>query len=80
MLFATAVGKTPDGLIQQDNISLHIETQNGGSANNYVVHNGSDAALAAKDEVIAAKSEMIVLLQERIQDLEGKFRSVGVLA
>jgi transcriptional regulator with XRE-family HTH domain len=69
-IYAAAVGKSPDDLVQQDNISLHIQTQNGGNANNYVVNNSSEATLAAKNEVIAAKSELIAVQQAHIAALE----------
>jgi transcriptional regulator with XRE-family HTH domain len=79
-LYAAAVGKSPEELVQQNSISLHIQTQNGGSANNYVVNNGSEATLAAKEEVIAAKNEVIAAQQARILALENEMLRVQKIA
>lgn len=75
-LYAAAVGKSPEDLVQQNSISLHIQTQNGGSANNYVVNHGTEATLAAKEEVIAAKNELIAAQQARLEALEHEIKGM----
>ncbi len=60
----------PEELIHQDAPVFNSHHQRGGHASNYVIHNGCDTALAAKDEIIATKNEVIALLKERVQALE----------
>ncbi|MBN8680589.1 MAG: helix-turn-helix transcriptional regulator [Chitinophagales bacterium] len=71
-LFATALGKAPEDLLQTDSINLHIQTQNGGNANNYVVNHHSEQAVQAKDEIIALNKEIMAMQKARIAALESE--------
>ncbi|MFN0033627.1 MAG: helix-turn-helix domain-containing protein [Saprospiraceae bacterium] len=62
-------------LTAQKNPVFNSNHQQGGHANNYIVHNGAEAALAAKDEVIAAKNEMIAILHARVLVLESELQT-----
>jgi transcriptional regulator with XRE-family HTH domain len=72
--FAQAFHVTTDELAHPDTPVFNSHHQQGGHANNYIIQNGADAALAAKDEVIAAKNETIETLKKRIQELESALR------
>ena len=63
MAFSKVFEISTDELIQSPQPVFNSHHQQGGHANNYIVNNGLEAALIAKDEVIAAKNEVINLLK-----------------
>lgn len=75
---AQTLGTTPEELSGYAPPTLHIENQNGGYANNYLIqHNveiikAKDEIIAAKDEVFASKNALIAALQMKIEQLEHK--------
>ncbi len=71
-MVSTALGKAPEDLLQTDSINLHIQTQNGGNANNYVVNHHSEQAVQAKDEIIALNKEIMAMQKARIAALESE--------
>jgi transcriptional regulator with XRE-family HTH domain len=75
-LFATALGKAPEDLLQTESINLHIQTQNGGNANNYVVNHHSEQAMQAKDEIIALNKEIMAMQKARIEALENELATL----
>jgi len=63
---AQALEVSTKKLTSQKSPVFNSNYQQVGHANNYIVQNGAEATLAAKDEVIAAKNEVIATLQARI--------------
>lgn len=68
--FAKAFNIDVQELVNQAAPIFHNHNQQGGNASNYIVQNGSELALAAKDEVISAKNDIIAALKGRIASLE----------
>ena len=71
---AEALEISTQKLTKQKNPVFNSNHQQGGHANNYIVHNGTEDAIAAKDEVIAAKNEVISVLQDKLQVLENELK------
>jgi transcriptional regulator with XRE-family HTH domain len=70
-VFAKVFSISTDELIHPAQPVFNNHHQQGGHAANYIVLQGMEEALSAKDKLIAAKDEMIAFLKLRIKELEG---------
>ncbi len=74
--FAQALKYPKDYFLKEDTVTMnaHVETQHGGNGNQYLVHNGDPALIAAKDAVIAAKNEVIAAKDAVIEALKEQIK------
>ncbi|MCW5921822.1 MAG: hypothetical protein KIS77_05720 [Saprospiraceae bacterium] len=61
-------------LMGLDSPIFNSENQQGGYANNYLVQNGAEAVVAAKDETIEVLKGHLQVLEADNQDLRGQLQ------
>jgi transcriptional regulator with XRE-family HTH domain len=74
---AAVLETSPENLIRSENITLNIENQHGGNANNYVVQNGIEGESAALRGHIHALEAECQFLRQQVQTLLGLLEQRG---